>query len=133
MRGVGRRLEVKDVHDGYARNFLIPKKLATPADHAALSAKAYAEEKEKHTLEEMNEHAKKLAEETFEFKVKAGPKGEVFGSVTADMIASELASKGFGSVQVTLQHALKQLGSHNIEIHLGKGIKTQTTILLRQL
>jgi large subunit ribosomal protein L9 len=102
VKGVGRRMDVKEVADGYARNFLIARNLAVAADEAHLVLKKQ-HEKEEHELDAARTKEKaELSKIELIFDVKASKEGVVFGSVTKDMVAGELLKKGFHGV-ITLE------------------------------
>ncbi|MBI2640538.1 MAG: 50S ribosomal protein L9, partial [Candidatus Sungbacteria bacterium] len=91
---VGRKNDVKDVSDGFARNFLFPKNLAKPATEQALKAlagqKAHAEREKSEEYQRARTIAEKLKALELHFKVKLGEKGRAFGSVTAVKIRDAL-------------------------------------------
>ena len=129
IKSVGKKGQVLDASDGYARNFLLPKKLAVVADASNLNALKTKQEANKYKLDMTMASAKELAEKMkkFEltFKIKAGENGKTFGSVTAKDIASELNKKYFVEVdkkKVGLEDAIKTVGVYNIEIKLFEGI-----------
>jgi len=132
IKGVGRRMDVKDVKDGFARNFLFTRRLAVLADKKALALKSEQEKKSGEEMARLNESAKKLEAMILEFQVKTGEKGEVFGSVTGSDIEKELENKGVRSAKVLLKHHLKTLGEHEVEVDLGHGIKGKVKIVLKQ-
>ena len=92
VKGHGKKGELCNVSDGYARNFLFPKKLAVEADNAALNELKNREESAAHHKKEelnaANETAKKLEGKTVVIKAKAGTGGRLFGSVTSKEIAT---------------------------------------------
>src|SRR5687768_11157933 len=102
VRGIGRRMEIKNVADGYARNFLIARKLAIPADETALHLKEELDQTVSAEIGKVKEVAEKLKTLQLEFIVKIGAKGEVFGSVGAEAIKKSLAEKGFSEVKIVL-------------------------------
>ena len=110
----------------YARNFLIPKGLAKIATDMAvkkLEAQKAAQEKEEQEAEiELEKIARNLENQEFEFTVKTGEKGEVFGSVGKDDIKTRI---GIKDIKVNLERPIKTLGEHQVEIDLGKGIKAK--------
>lgn len=122
VKGVGRKYDVKEVSDGYARNFLIARKLATPADGAAMKLKAAAEAQEQARLSGYRESAKRLAGEVLEFRVRAGDKGEVFGSVKAEEIKKTLAERGYDAGEVLLDQPLRALGEREVSVKFGRGV-----------
>jgi large subunit ribosomal protein L9 len=133
VKKVGRKMEVKEVSEGYARNFLFARKLAVPADAGAMKIKAQAEARENELVSRYKEMAKKLAGEVLEFKVKTGQKREVFGSVTAKDIEATLLRKGYGgqnNLAIILEKPIRVLGEHKVEVSFGKGVGGQLTIRL---
>src|SRR3989344_2627905 len=130
VRGFGRKHEVKNASDGYARNFLLPKGLARPVaegeikvikEKAAQEAVRIAEEKKR--LVTVAEH---LKIKKFVFEVKAGEKGKVFGGVGEKEIQSKLRDEGYPVHAVLLERSLKSVGEHAVGLDLGLGIKTET-------
>ena len=94
VKGHGKKGELCNVSDGYARNFLFPKKLAVEADNAALNELKNREEAAAHHKQEEIKNAKDLAAKldgkTVTLKAKAGSSGKLFGSVTSKEIAGEM-------------------------------------------
>ena len=130
IKKLGRKMDVKEVSDGYARNFLIAKKLAVPADASALKMKAEMEKKEQELLAKHSAAARKLKNEVLEFSVRAGNKGEVFGSVTAADITKALEAKGFSDFEVELGQSLRFLGEREVEVVFGRGIRDKVKVKL---
>lgn len=112
------------VNDGYARNFLIPKKLAVIASVGALrrieSLKMLRAERERKELEEAQELASKISKLNSTVELQTGEGGKVFGSVTSADIASAMASRGFvvDKKAVLLDEPIKKLGTFEIPIKL---------------
>ena len=131
VRGAGRKGDVKDVKEGYARNFLIPKKLAIVGTADALKRHKEAEEQLKKetaiSIAALKEKAKELKSLTLVFRRRFGEKGESFGSVTAGDIEKELKGRGFDGKAV-LEKPLKTRGDHIVEIDLGEGVRSRTII-----
>ncbi len=128
VKKVGRKNEVKDVSDGYARNFLFAQKLAVPADEGAMKVKARIDANEQALIDGYKAQAAKLKKDVLEFKVKAGQKGEVFGSVSAEDIRKALEAKGYHDAKVRLEKPIRQTGVHDVEVDFGKGVKGIATI-----
>ena len=128
VKKLGRKYDIKEVSDGYARNFLLAKKLAVAADAGALKLKTEAEAKEKSLIGGYQEMAKKLAGEVLEFKIKAGAKGEVFGSVKSDQVKQKLESMGYRDAEPILEHPLKATGEQELAIKFPRGITGKTKI-----
>ncbi len=129
IKSVGKKGQIIDASDGYARNFLLPKKMAVIADATNLNELKTKQDANKYKHDMTMANAKELAEKmkSFElvFKIKAGENGKIFGSVTAKDIAAELAKKYFVEVdkkKVCLDDAIKNIGIYNIEIKLFEGV-----------
>ena len=129
IKSIGKKGQIIDASDGYARNYLLPKKLAVVADATNLNELKTKQDANKYKRDMTMANAKELAEKmkNYEvtFKIKAGENGKTFGSVTAKDIANELNKKYFVEVdkkKVCLDDAIKTLGVYNIEIKLFEGI-----------
>jgi large subunit ribosomal protein L9 len=132
VRGTGRNGDVKEVREGYARNFLIPRGLAEAATEEVLANKEASDTARATVRAERRREAGRYAEElttlALSFPVKAGVHGEVFGSVTAKDIQGALAARGYHGITVKLTKPLKGLGEHHVELDLGEGTKTTVAI-----
>ena len=134
VKGHGKKGELCNVSDGYARNFLFPKKLAIEADNAALNELKNREEAAAHhKQEEINaakELAAKLEGKTVTIKAKAGNNGKLFGSVTSKEIAAEI-KKSIG-VEIDRKKMsvadIKNFGEYTAEIKLYVGITAKITV-----
>lgn len=121
--------EIKEVADGYARNFLLPKKLAVLADaRAANIVEVQLKKKARQQAQfegEMAELAKKLEGQEIVLKAKAGAEDRLYGSITNADIAEEL-SKNIGveidKRKIELDNPIREIGSYEIEIKLTKDI-----------
>jgi len=129
IKSVGKKGQVIDASDGYARNFLLPKKMAVIADAANMNALKTKQEANKYkkdmSMAAANELKEKMKDFELIFKIKAGYNGKIFGSVTSKDIADELNKKYFVEVdkkKVMLDDAIKNLGVYNVEIKLFEGI-----------
>ena len=129
VKSVGKKGQVIDASDGYARNFLLPKKMAVVADATNLNELKTKQEANKYKKDMSMASAKELSEKmkNYEliFKIKAGENGKTFGSVTSKDIAEQLNKKDFVEVdkkKIMLDDAIKTLGVYNIEIKLFEGI-----------
>jgi len=138
VRGVGKKYEVKNVSDGYARNFLLSQKLATPATPAALaeherflSRLATDDAKLRHDL---TERAREMAGKYLEFHLKTDASGTVFGSVTKEMVLKAMREHGWlgkERIDIKLDHPLKQIGDYKVVVDLKKGITVEVTVSVR--
>jgi len=128
IRGLGTRGDIVTVKDGYARNFLIPKKLAREASTGNL--KSVEQEKKKWALlaNQEKEVAQKAADAVKGIKItiqkRVGETGQLFGSVTANEIADALVAKGVEveKRRIELDHPIKSLGTHDVEVRLHRDV-----------
>lgn len=137
VRGVGKKYEIKNVSDGYARNLLFPKNLAEPATPEALkrldSLKAGMAKNEKETLARLQALARKIEDGNLEFELKAEKDGSTFGSVTKEMIQKGIRDK-FSSqdrAEAMLPHPLKKIGEHVVLVDLKKGIEAKLKVNIK--
>lgn len=128
VQTIGKAGEVKSVRDGYARNFLIPQKLAEPATPKALKNLGRKQAEIAAGLERERKHYQELAEKlkTLElrFTLKTGEKGRAFGSITAQDIAEELGKQDIRVEKnwLELEQGIKTAGEHNVAVKLPHGI-----------
>jgi large subunit ribosomal protein L9 len=123
--GLGEEGDIKDVADGYARNFLLPQKLAVPHTKeflAALGHKRAAIEKRKEDKRlEAASLKERLEAEEIRFAVPAGENGKLFGSVNNTNIAVELEKKGFTIEKKRIEipeHTIRSVGTFKVRIRL---------------
>ena len=135
VSGLGRPGEVKDVADGYAQNFLLPKGLAIEA--TASEMKHLARERQADKLKKDRAHAdaedlaERLAKVTLVFRLKAGEQGKTFGSVTNKDIAEALKREHKVDIdrsKIQLTDPVKTLGTHNVEIKLLPDVRAKVTV-----
>ena len=129
IKGVGKKDQIINANDGYARNFLFPKDLAVPADKGNmtnLQSKKSSEEHRKNLEKEAAiETKKKIEGILLKLPVKSGENGKVFGSVTAKEIGESLEKQYEIKVdkkKIDLKESIKNLGMFNIEIKLYDGV-----------
>ena len=134
IKSVGRKGDVKNLADGYVRNFLLPKNLvivATPKALEQLSKEKTIKEKERATrVVKLETEAKELQGLKLFFSLKTGEKDEVFGSVSRKDIEETLAEKDFHDLTVNLARPIKKLGEHEVEVDLNEGIRTTIKIVV---
>ena len=134
VKGHGKKGELCNVSDGYARNFLFPKNLAIEANNAAMSElKSREEAKAHHKKEEIaaaNDIASKLEGKTVVINAKAGANGKLFGSVTSKEISNEI-KKALG-IEIDKKKMsvadIKNFGEYTAEIKLYTGISAKLTV-----
>jgi len=125
VKSLGKKGQTLEVNDGYARNFIIPKKLGLEANAQNLNnlklQKANEDKIAKEKLEEAKAFGEKLSSLTVVVKIKAGEGGRVFGSVSSKEIAEE-AKKQFGveidKKKIVLDEAIKSFGTFEIHVKL---------------
>jgi large subunit ribosomal protein L9 len=133
---LGKSGEMKDVAEGYARNFLIARKLAVPAAGGAYRAWqhdiANREEKRQREREEADVAATRIASTTLTMGVKVGEGGRLYGSITAKDIADALARRGItvDRHKVELPDPLKSLGTYKVAIKVFPGMTPEVTIVV---
>ena len=133
----GKQGEIKEVADGYARNYLFPKGLAIPATPAAIKRAQTQliedEHKQERKQKELGELVQQIEGKELTFKARAGDKEKLHGSITTADIAKEL-SKTLGSEidkkVVELDEPLRHLGTHEVNINLGGGFDTKITVII---
>ena len=132
VKNVGRRGEIKEVSDGYAKNFLLPRGIAKLATSEVINNINQARIAIENEVAKEKEKIKQLESEVkLEFKLKTGKKGEVYGSVTREEITKALRQKNYNDIEVLLQKPLKEIGGHAINISIGKGIVGKINILVK--
>jgi len=135
VRGLGRPGEVKDVADGYAQNFLLPRGLAIEATAGELKhlaqERAVDKAKKDRAHADAEELAARLATITLVFKLKAGEQGKTFGSVTNKDVADALKKEHgveIDRTKISLGEPVKTLGTHSVEIRLLPDVRAKVTI-----
>lgn len=129
VKGVGKKDEIINANDGYARNFLLPKKLAVEANNENLSklkskldANAHKKMTEKQEAEEIS---KKLESVTLKIEVKAGENGKIFGGVTAKELSEQLKKQckfDIDKKKFELKETIKSIGIVTVNIKLYEGV-----------
>lgn len=129
IKGVGKKDEVINASDGYARNFLFPKNLAVEANNenmlklkAKQNSVKFQKDQEK---EEAMKTADKLSKILLKIQVKAGENGKIFGGVTAKEIAESLKNEykiEIDKKKVALPETIKNIGTYTVDIKLYEGI-----------
>ena len=133
---LGKSGEMREVAEGFARNFLIPKKLAVPASGGAYRAWqhdiASREEKRQREREDAEVAATRIGSTTLTMGVKVGEGGKLYGSITSKDIADALARRGItiDRHKVDLPDPLKTLGTYKVAIKVYAGMTPEVTIVV---
>ncbi len=131
VKGLGKKGELVNTSDGYARNFLFPKGLATEANAQSMTELKNREQAQKYKIETETAAAKKAASEiqgkTIRIKAKAGQNGKLFGSVTSKEIAEKLKEEFKLDVdkRKVVVEDIKQFGTFEFEVKLYQGISAK--------
>lgn len=125
VKALGKKGQRVNVNDGYARNFIIPKKLGLEATSKNLNElklqKAHEEKRQQEILEEAQNFAKELAEKSVEVKMKSGEGGRTFGSISTKEIAAaakEQLDITIDKKKMQLAEPIKNLGIYQVAIKL---------------
>lgn len=135
VKKVGKKGDILEVKDGYARNALLPKGLAVEADAVNLNKRKLEEKatdkKKQQELDAANEMREKIHDKKVTIGIKVGEGGRVFGSVTSKEIAESIQSS-FGvkvdKKKVQLKDPIKALGTKTVEIKLHPKVTAEVTV-----
>lgn len=135
VKKIGKKGEIINASDGYAKNFLFPKKLAVPADTQNLNELKAKQASEKHKKEIETEEAKKIAEQIkkieITIKAKIGENQKLFGSITSKEISESIEQTlkiKIDKKKINLKEPIKSLGEFPVEIKLYEGVNLKTTV-----
>ena len=134
VKGQGKKGELIDVNEGYARNFLVQKgfaEVATPAKINDLKQKkAAADYHKQEEVKAMHALASELKGKTFTVRIKVGQGGKVFGSVTGANISEALSAAGYDvdKKKIVLANPIKNVGIYDVDIKLLEGITAKIKV-----
>lgn len=140
VRSIGKKDEIHEVSDGYARNYLLPRGLAAVADAGAVNqartkseAKAHHEAQARAAAEAL---AAQIKDQTVVVKVKGGASGKLYGKVTGKEVA-DLLSKKIGAEidkkKIEMPSSIKEFGSYDANVRLYAGVSTAFKIKVEEL
>ena len=139
VKALGKKGEIVNVNDGYARNFILPKKLGLEATGKNLNdlklQKANVEKVAAEQLKDAQEFAKKIAEGKVELAIKFGEGGRAFGSVSSKEIAAAAKEQlGFeiDKKKIQLKDALKTVGTHEVPIKLHPKVTAELKVIIKE-
>lgn len=138
IQSVGKKNEIKEVSAGYAKNFLIPKKLAIPADEekvAQLENQLKVEEKKaEENLKEIEAIVAKLDGREVTVMVKVGKQGQVYESVSKQKIADQLKEQGFeiNKNQIVIDNPIKELGEFDLKIVFDHNLEAEIKLIVSE-
>lgn len=136
---LGQAGEVKQVAKGYARNFLIPRRLATPATPGALkqaeTIRQADDRRRKRDLADAQSWAEAIVAAPLTFQVKAGEKDRLYGSITSADIAQALSGqlgRELDKRKIVLGEPIKSLGTHRVPIKLAAGVVPEVIVTVER-
>lgn len=140
IKGQGKKGDLIDVSDGYARNFLFPKNLAIPATKENINvlkgqqeSREYRQQKE---LEQAQETAEKINEISVVLKAKAGDNGKLFGSITSKDVSEALTEQHHIKIdkkKFVLPDGIKSLGTTQVDIKIHPGVTAKLKVNVESL
>ena len=137
VKGQGKKGELKEVSDGYARNFLFPKKLAVEATADNINTMKLQEKAKQAQIAkekaEAKENAEKLKECTVKISAKAGSNGKLFGAVTSKEISDALAAQFNIEIEknkIVQAEPIKTFGSFEVKVKLGHEISATLKVMV---
>lgn len=135
VKKIGKRGDIVNASDGYARNYLFPQKLAVPADKQNLNELSAKKSSEAHKKELERKEAirikEKLEDKVLVLKVKSGENGKTFGSITSKEIAENIEIQFKEKVdkkKVNIQEPIRAVGGYVIDLKLFEGVVCKLTI-----
>lgn len=139
VKGLGHAGQIKDVAGGYAANFLFPQKLAQPVTEGAVKraeqVKEVQERKQERKASEAQMLAARLDGQEVNFKAKTGEGDRLYGSITAADVAEALSRKTGLEIDrryLELEHPIKALGEHRVQLKLGAGLHAHVTVIVER-
>ena len=138
IHNLGDAGDVKNVADGYARNFLLPKKLVIPYNESSKKAIDHQKQVIKVKKDKRRKESEKTAQAfsglTLTIKAKVGEEDKLFGSITAIDIAKQLKDAGFDidKRRIHLDEQIKTLGEHSVSIKLEEGLTAQVKVIVEK-
>ena len=140
VKALGKKGDLVNASDGYARNFLLPKNLAREANAQAMNEYRNAENSKNFKIATEKKQAEgykaQLEGKTFEMKAKAGQGGKLFGSITAKQVAEEIKKQYNFSIdkrKISLDCDIKAFGVYNCEIKLFGGVVAKLKVSVTEL
>lgn len=139
VKALGKKGQIVNVNDGYARNFILPKKLGLEANNKNLNdlklKKANNEKIAQEQLEEAQELGKKIEAGKVELAIKVGEGGRTFGSVSTKEIAAAVKEQmgyDIDKKKIQLKEAIKTLGTHNVPVKLHTKVTAELKVVVKE-
>ena len=139
VKSLGKKGEIVNVNDGYARNFILPKKMGVEATGKNLNDLKLQKNNEKKVAQEQLDSAKTLAEKIgqgkVELAIKVGEGGRVFGSVSSKEIAAAVKEQmglDVDKKKIQLKETIKSLGTHNVPVKLHPEVTAELKVIVKE-
>ena len=139
VKSLGKKGEIVNVNDGYARNFILPKKMGVEATGKNLNDLQHQKNNEKKVDQERLDSAKTLAEKIgqgkVELAIKVGEGGKVFGSVSSKEIAAAVKEQmglDVDKKKIQLKETIKSLGTHNVPVKLHPEVTAELKVIVKE-
>lgn len=137
VKALGKKGEIVNVNDGYARNFILPKKFGLEANNKNMNDLRLQKQQEERMVQENLEAAKQLATDLsagkVQLSIKAGEGGRVFGSVSGKEIAAAVKEQlgiDVDKKKIQLKETIKQLGTHNVPVKLHPKVTAELKVVV---
>jgi len=138
IENLGKKYDVKEVKNGYARNFLIPKGLVKPAKKSALkwleTQKEIETKRDEEELKKFQDLASTIDDQEVVILVKIGPEGQLFEGISAQKIIEKLKELGFEikKTQIDLPKPIKELGEYPIKIKFEHNLEAEIKVIITE-
>lgn len=139
VKSLGKKGEIVNVNDGYARNFILPKKMGVETTGKNLNDLKLQKNNEKKVAQEQLDSAKTLAEKIgqgkVELAIKVGEGGKVFGSVSSKEIAAAVKEQmglDVDKKKIQLKETIKSLGTHNVPVKLHPEVTAELKVIVKE-
>lgn len=134
VKGKGQIGEIKEVHQGYAQNFLFPKQMARPATKQTLQTISAKKKKKENKKKQYKKWVKQLPQVMLRFKRKADENGTLFGSVNIDDICKELKKQSYNIDKnyIYIDSVIKKLGEYTVNLDFGDAIKSHFKVIVEK-
>lgn len=136
IENLGKKYEIKEVKDGYARNFLLPKGLAKKAEKEALiwleTQKEIGTKRAEEDLKKVQEIATAIDDQEVIISVKVGEEGQLFESITSQKVSEKLKERGFDvkKIKIDLPEPIKELGEFPVKIKFEHNLEAEIKVII---
>ncbi len=136
VENVGKKYDIKEVKNGYGRNFLVQKGLAKPATKEAIAwvevQKSIQEKKSEEALKKIQEKATRIDGQEVMVPTKVGDENQLFESINAQKISEKLKELGFDvkKSQIMLETPIKELGEYPVKIKFEHNLEAEITVIV---